>query len=141
MNNPQIALLILTVIPGLFFAVTGFRKLFFRHVREKMWAMFDRLHVPTPQRWLVAGGEFVGGLALLTGIFTQWAAIGLLFIMFGAFIMDTIPTIKKNKPDGYTGWCSKLICNPEALLITALFAIVFLGNRGLSPSDVLGWFA
>lgn len=140
MDRVQIALLILTIIPGLFFTITGFRKLFYRHVREKVFKLFDTLKVPAPVRWLIVSGEFLGGLGLMTGILSQWAALGLLFIMFGAYFMDTVPTIKKGNPDGISGWCSKLICNPEALLIVCLMAIALIGERHLTVASLLGLF-
>lgn len=138
MDRVQIALLILTFIPGLFFAVSGFRKLFFRHVREKVFGLFDKLGVAAPVRWMIVGGEFFGGLGLMTGILSQWAALGLLLIMFGAYFLDTLPGIKKAAPDGYSGWCSKLICNPEALLIVCLMAIALIGERHLTLASIFG---
>lgn len=109
---------------GLFFISTGFRKLFIPAVHAQVFGMFDRLHVPMPARWLVVAGEFAGGLGLAFGVLPFWAGLGLLPIMAGAYWMSTLPEIRAKNPTGITGWTSKLLCNPEALLILLLLDIV-----------------
>lgn len=115
------------LIVGLFFAVTGYRKLFNPAVHAQVFGLFARLRVPVPARWAVVLGEFLGGLGLLFGTLSWWAALGLVPIMLGAYVMDTLPGIRAKHPDGITGWVSKLICNPEALLLLFLFTFIVEG--------------
>ena len=45
------------------------------------------------------GGELAGGLGLLSGVLWQWAALGLIPIMAGAYLSDTLPTVRaRNRP-------------------------------------------
>lgn len=122
--------LVLQLVTGLFFTVTGYRKVFLPAVRHEVWGLFDKLHVPGPARPLVVGGELAGGLGLLTGTLSTWAAVGLLPIMLGAYVMDTIPTVKAKHPQGVTAWISKLLCTPEALLILVLVDLAVIGWVG-----------
>lgn len=132
------------LVVGAFFVATGYRKLFVPSVHEQVFKLFDSHGVPQPMKWAVIIGEFAGGMGLLVGLFLPWlgwlAALGLVPIMLGAFILDTLPGIEQkwharkdeialnNDPinwvDVFTWWISKLICNPEALLLVILVAMV-----------------
>lgn len=133
---PDMALLALHFLVGLFFTTTGYRKLFVPATHAGVMALFEKLRVPVVARPLVIWGEFLGGLGLLTGTLTQAAAIGLVPIMVGAFMMDTIPSVKDKHPDGITGWISKLLCTPEALLLLALY-VLSLSGGGVYSLDYL----
>lgn len=45
--------------------------------------------IPVPVQALVAWGEFLGGLAILTGFLTELAALGIIIIMVGAVLTVT----------------------------------------------------
>ena len=49
------------------------------------------LHVPAIVGYLVGIGQFVGGLAILLGVFTRIAAAGIAIIMLGAIYLVHLP--------------------------------------------------
>ncbi len=48
--------------------------------------------------WLVALGEFFGGVSLVTGVWTKYATIWLSIIILGAIIMVSLPGFKAADP-------------------------------------------
>lgn len=116
--------LLLQTMTGLFFMMTGYRKIFKPNVRQQLWGLFWRLNVPLPMRYAVIWGEFLGGISLFTGLLAAIATPLLLPIMFGAFFMDTIPTVREKKqPKELSQWVSNLLCTPEAQLIVILLSL------------------
>lgn len=119
-------LILATLILGVFFTISGWRKTSLPDVHEQVFKLFERLNV-RPVGWLVVLGEFFGGLGLLSGVLSTWAAIGLIPIMLGAYCLDTIPEIVQKHPQGISAWCSKSICNPEFLLLVLLITLATNG--------------
>jgi uncharacterized membrane protein YphA (DoxX/SURF4 family) len=109
-------------------------------VRDKVRGLLSRYNVPRPAHWAVMGGEFAGGLGLLTGTLTQAAAAGLLVIMAGAYRMDTWPAVKAKQEPGahWSQLCSNALCNPEAQLIVGLLVLAFAGAGPLSIDALIG---
>lgn len=135
-----VGLAILHVATGAFFVTTGARKLFLPEVRNKVVPFIMRVsHVPKGFAYAVVAGEFFGGLGLLFGALTQPAAIGLLFIMGGAYINDTWPTVKaKQAPtDHWSKLLSNALCTPEFQLIVILAALLFTGSGPYSVDALL----
>jgi putative oxidoreductase len=67
----------------------------------------------------VAWGEFLGGLALLAGILTRWAALGLVIIQVGAVALVTAPRgFRFDKGGGY---------EYNLVLIAMCLALLILG--------------
>jgi putative oxidoreductase len=81
---------------GLVFATTGWGKL---HNLDQVTEFFTSLHLPAPhfQATLVASTEFLGGLAILTGLATRLAAAPLAFTMIVAIL-----TAKRDELTGIT---------------------------------------
>ena len=125
-------LAVLHVATGLFFVTSGARKCFIPDVRAKVCGLFDRHGVPKPLQWMVMGGEFFGGLGLLFGCLTRGAALGLLIIMMGAYLMDTYPEVKAKQTGSKSQFLSNCLCTPEAQLIFILTAILLMGAGAFS---------
>lgn len=120
-GSPIIPILVL----GVFFSVSGWRKLFLPEVRAHVFKfMHDGLHIPRAMVWTVMLGEYAGGMGLLSGIMWREAAAGLIPIMLGAFFMSTVPDIARRQPAEISAWCAELLCNPELLILSMLATIV-----------------
>lgn len=147
MTSINTALAVLHVSTGLFFTVSGYRKLFIPEVRHKVQALIlKESHDSAVAMWAVPVGEFLGGLGLLTGTLVQPAAAGLLLIMTGAYFLDTLPAVKAKQGLvwSWSQFCSNALCNPEAQLIVCLTALLLAGGGAwsldhLSLDHVLGF--
>ena len=83
-------LLVLRLTTGLVFALHGYGKLFGGNPgMEAFTGMVGRLGFPAPSlfAYLAALSEFLGGIALILGVWTQVACIFLAFVMLVAFFM------------------------------------------------------
>jgi len=87
-RNPALGLAVLRVGTGAVFLLHGWQKLFGQDIsflREMLgmagWSLPDSLW------WLVAVLETIGGIALLTGLCTRLASVGLALEMLAAIIL------------------------------------------------------
>lgn len=113
-----------SLVLGAFFSTSGYRKLYVPKVHAQVFGLFASLKVPKLAGLAVVGGEFLGGLGLLSGVLQTWAAVGLLPIMLGAYFMDTLPGIRAKHPDSQSMWISKLMCNAEFMILVLLLVII-----------------
>ncbi len=75
LDRPAVGLLVLRIAMGLIFILHGWMKLF----GDREMFVREVLHMvgwvlPDPVIWIVTILEFVGGLALILGVFARWAA-------------------------------------------------------------------
>ncbi len=82
-------LLVLRIVAGLIFALHGWAKLTGNPSIDILSGMIGNLGFPMPLffAWVVALTEFLGGLALILGLFVRPAAILLSIVMVVAFSM------------------------------------------------------
>jgi putative oxidoreductase len=80
---------------------------------------------------LVAWGELLGGIALLLGILTRWAALGLIIIQIGAIYMVTWAQGFSSLQGGGYGY--------NVALIAMLLALVLLGGGAYAVDRLLPW--
>lgn len=87
-RHQAIGVAILRVITGIVFAAHGYQKLFVYGMAGVQGA-FTKMGAPMPTITgpLVALLEFFGGLALIIGLFTRLAALGLAIDMLGAILI------------------------------------------------------
>ena len=132
-------LAILHIATGLFFAITGYRKVFVPATHAGVFALLASHGVRYEVRWLIVLGELFGGLALLFGFLTQLAAAGLVIIMAGAYVLDTWPTVtaKNPKPCELTKLCSNALCTPEAQLLIICATLALTGAGAYSVDAIL----
>jgi len=90
-SYPEIALLILRVCVGFVFVYHGALKLFPAGGMDGFTQYLTALGVPSPEinAWLAALTEFLGGLALMCGVYARWAALPLIFVMVVAILTVT----------------------------------------------------
>ena len=87
----HLGLTILRIVLGIVFVMHGGQKLFV-YGMEGVAGGFAQMGVPMPSITgpLVALVEFFGGLALLTGLLSRLAAVGLIVVMLGAIFIAHI---------------------------------------------------
>jgi uncharacterized membrane protein YphA (DoxX/SURF4 family) len=137
-HAPNAALTLNRVALGTFFAISGYHKLFIasRHAALTRTLQDDRVHAVPIMRWLLPGGEFVGGSALILGFLSVLAAFGLFVICIGAFALDAVKRIRAWQPLDRADWLGDLLYIPEALYSIGL-TVVMLAGPGPWSLDAL----
>jgi putative oxidoreductase len=124
----NIGLLILRVIVGIVFVAHGAQKVFVWGI-DGVTAGFAGMGVPAPAvvATLVAFGELLGGVALIAGVLTRLASLGLAIIMVGAVTLAHLPA-GFFAPEGYEFTLT---------LAAASLALMFAGAGQLSVDAAL----
>ena len=110
----QWALLVLRIGVGVVFLVHG-------NAKRKFWQMQPSEQLPiqllTILRML-AIAEPIAGLAVMLGIFTRLASVGLCIVMLGAIRMKALQMHKKLNDDGGWGYDFILLASAIALVLS-----------------------
>ena len=116
---------------GMFFAISGYHKLFnaSRHATLTQTLQDDGVRAVPIMQWLVPSIEFSGGWALIIGLLSALAAFGLFAICLGAVILDATTRVRAWQPIDRADWLGDLLYLPEALYCIGL-AVVMLGGPG-----------
>jgi uncharacterized membrane protein YphA (DoxX/SURF4 family) len=135
---PNAALTLNRVALGVFFAISGYHKLFnaSRHAALTRTLQDDGVHAVPFMRWLLPGAEFGGGCALILGFLSVLAALGLFVISVGAFTLDGVKRIVAWQPLDRADWLGDLLYVPEALYSIGL-TVVMLGGPGPWSLDAI----
>jgi uncharacterized membrane protein YphA (DoxX/SURF4 family) len=133
---PDAALTLNRVALGMFFAISGYHKLFnpSRHATLTQTLRDDGVRAVPIMQWLVPGIEFGGGWALIIGLLSALAAFGLFVVCFGAVALDATKRVQAWQPIDRVDWLGDLLYLPEALYCIGL-AVVMLGGPGLWSLD------
>ena len=128
---PDAALTLNRVALGMFFAISGYHKLFnpSRQATLTQTLQDDGVRAVPIMQWLVPGIEFGGGWALIIGLLSALAAFGLFLICLDAFALEAINRIRAWQPIDRADWLGDLLYLPEALYCVGL-AVVMLGGPG-----------
>ena len=88
------------MVVGLFFAISGYHKLFLKQRHESLVATLKDDDIPYIGffQWFVPLVEFFGGLAIIVGIFAPLAALGLLITMTVAILTDGMKRVVEFAP-------------------------------------------
>jgi putative oxidoreductase len=128
---PDAALTLNRVALGAFFAISGYLKLFnaARHATLARTLQDDGVHAVPIMQWLVPSVEFSGGCALLIGLLSALAALGLFVVCLGAFAFDAVKRVNAWQPLNLADCVADLLYLPEVLYCIGL-AVVMLGGPG-----------
>jgi putative oxidoreductase len=126
---PNAALTLKRVALGVFFAISGYHKLFnaSRHAILTRTLQDDGVHAVPIMRWLLPGAEFSGGWALILGLLSVIAAFGLFVICIGALSFDAVKRIRAWQPLDRADWLGDLLYVPEALYCIGLTVVMLAG--------------
>jgi uncharacterized membrane protein YphA (DoxX/SURF4 family) len=133
---PNAALTLNRMALGVFFAISGYHKLFntSRHAALTRTLQDDGVHGVPIMRWLLPCAEFCGGWALIIGLLSVLAAFGLFVICAGACIFEAVKRIRAWQPIDRADWLGDLLYIPEALYCIGL-TVVMLGGPGTWSLD------
>jgi uncharacterized membrane protein YphA (DoxX/SURF4 family) len=133
---PDAALLLNRVAIGLFFAISGYEKLFSarRHASLARTLQDDGVRAVGVMQWLVPAVEFSAGCALVVGLFSALAAFGLGVICVGAVALDAAKRISAWQPIDRLDVVGDLLYLPEVLYCVGL-AVVVLAGPGRWSAD------
>jgi putative oxidoreductase len=122
-------LLVNRIVLGLFFAISGFHKLFNKERHAQLVATLKSSHIPLIafNQWWVPIVELSGGLTLLAGTLAPLAALALAIECFVAVSTDGWKRIAAYHPIDKADWLDDLLYLPEMLAIVALLIVVTLG--------------
>jgi putative oxidoreductase len=98
----QYAILLVRVLIGLFFAISGANKLFVAGGRKLVYETLVKAKIPFPQptAYFVSGVEFVCGSLVTVGFLSSPACVALLIDMIVATLTTAAPAIPKGvSPD------------------------------------------
>src|SRR5580692_1671881 len=128
-HAPNAALTLNRVALGTFFAISGYHKLFnaSRHAILTRTLVDDGVHAVPIMRWLLPGAEFWGGLALIIGFLSVFAAFGLFVICIGAIALDAVKRIRGWQPLDRADWLGDLLYVPESLYCIGLTVVMLAG--------------
>jgi uncharacterized membrane protein YphA (DoxX/SURF4 family) len=135
---PNAALTLNRVALGVFFAISGYHKLFnaSRHATLTRTLEDDAVHGVPIMQWLLPSAEFAGGWALITGFLSVIAAFGLFVICAGALALDAFKRIRSWQPIDRADWLGDLLYVPEALYCIGL-TVVIVGGPGPWSVDAI----
>ena len=123
------ALILNRVALGAFFAISGYHKLFnaSRHATLTGTLKDDGVHDVPIMQWLLPSAEFSGGWALIVGLFSVVAALGLFVICVGALALDAVKRIREWHPIDRADWFGDLLYVPESLYSIGLAVVILAG--------------
>ena len=123
----QYALLLVRISLGLFFAISGARKLFVADATHTMYETLVEAKVPFPHlmTYFVSGVEFVGGFLVAAGFLASLASVALLVDMVVAILTTSLSTMPKGLSP--LNWFDNLLYIPEVLYVLFFFGLICSG--------------
>ena len=113
----QLAILLVRVSIGLFFAISGANKLFVPGGTKPVYESLVKAKIPLPRlmAYFVSGVEFVAGSLLAVGFLSAPACVALLIDM----IVATLTTALSTMPKGLSplSWLDDFLYLPEVLYV------------------------
>jgi len=121
MKNKNAGLLVLRIGLGILFLIAGFGKMT-GIAGLGIDGFSGMVFGSVLLAWIIALGEFLGGISLLVGVWTRYSTIGLSVIMLGALFMVSIPGFDASAPMTVI----ELFLNLNVL--TALIGVTLIGT-------------
>lgn len=132
-NLADLSLLILRLVIGGMFAMSGYFKLTDPARRQKMAESLSQAGVPTTLAPLLSALELIGGLLVVFGLWTVLGSVLLIVVSFGALVTTAIP---KAEGEGIHK-LENIIYTPEAIISASLLVLLAVGAGGWSIDPAL----
>jgi uncharacterized membrane protein YphA (DoxX/SURF4 family) len=129
-----VAQTVLRIAVGMFFAISGFHKLFNSKRHATFVETLRRCGVPciAYMQWFVPCVEFLGGMSLIVGLLAPLGAAGLMCICLVAICTDGIGRIAGWAPIDRCDALDDILYLPEVLYVLVLMTIVTGGAGPIS---------
>jgi putative oxidoreductase len=139
-GGSDIVLTINRLALGAFFAISGYHKLFNKERHAALVGTLQELKIPFLwfNQWWVPSIEFLGGLALLSGVLAPLAAMGLIVICLVATCTAGIKRIPSLNPIDKADWLDDLLYQPEVVYILGLLVVLAFGSGPYTVPELLG---
>jgi putative oxidoreductase len=123
---------------GLFFAVSGFNKLFVAAKHEDLIQLMTKIGIPFPDFMALSlgGTEFFGGLFLMVGFLSTFWAIALTIAMIVAILTVEIEHVIP-KGLGFLDWMSWFLYLPQVMYVILFGWLMTTGPGRLSVDYLL----
>jgi putative oxidoreductase len=123
----QYAILLVRVSLGLFFAISGARKLLVAGGSQTMYETLVMAKVPFPHlmTYFVSGVEFVGGSLVAAGFLSNLACVALLVDMVVAILTTKLSAMPKGLSP--LNWFDNFFYIPEVLYVLFFFWLICSG--------------
>ena len=133
----QYAILLVRVSLGLFFAISGAKKLFVASGTQTMYETLVEAKVPFPHlmTYFVSGVEFVGGCLLTVGFLSFPACVVLLVDMLVAILTTKLFAMPKGLSP--LNWLDDFLYLPEVLYVLLFIWLLCSGPGKLSVDSWL----
>jgi len=136
-DSEQYAILLVRVSIGLFFSISGVRKLLVSDSRQTMYETLARAKVPFPHlmTYFVSGVEFIGGFLVAVGLLSSLASLALSVDMVVAILTTKLSAMPKGLSP--IGWFDNLLYIPEVLYVLCFFWLICSGPGKFSVDFAL----
>jgi putative oxidoreductase len=123
----QYAILVVRVLVGLFFAISGANKLSVAAGRQIMYETLVKAKVPFPHQtaYFVSGVELVGGSMLTVGFLSSLACVALLVDMLVAILTTKLSAMPKGLSP--LNWLDDFLYLPEVLYVLFFVWLICVG--------------
>lgn len=134
----DVALLINRSVLGLFFAISGFHKLFYRSRHNELRKTLGKAGIPMlpAMEWFVPLVEFFAGLGVLIGLLAPLAAAGLLAISVVAGLTTGRAKLPK-EPLNAADTLDSVMYFPEVLYAVMALVVILAGAGAYSVDAAL----
>jgi putative oxidoreductase len=131
-GSEQYAILLIRVSIGLFFAISGARKLFVAGSRQTMYETLAAAKVPFPylMTYFVSSVEFIGGSLVAVGLLSSLASLALSVDMAVAILTTKLSAMPKDVSP--LEWFDNLLYLPEVLYVLIFVWMICSGPGKLS---------
>ena len=126
-DSEQYAVLLVRVLLGLFFAISGTNKLFVAGGTKTMYETLVEAKVPFPHvmTYFVSGVEFIGGCLLTVGFLSSLACVTLLVDMLVAILTTQLSAMPKGLSP--LNWLDDFLYLPEVLYVLFFIWLICSG--------------